>query len=134
MNEKRDRPYRGFGYLSFFSVPKGLATYSPYMRHTYVVLVHTKAAWQVAYVAHTIIRHTYVAVYMPRNRDVCAVYLSYLLRTDMCGVSSTLFSYLRRISDVRVAYLSYQWRMCYVCATFVSLPSPTLGFFSLVLI
>ena len=39
----------------------------------------------------------------------------------MCGVSSNVFSYLRRISDVRVAYLAYQWRMCYVCATFVSL-------------
>ena len=39
----------------------------------------------------------------------------------MCGVSSTLLSYLRRISDVRVAYLAYQWRMCYVCATYVSL-------------
>ena len=31
-----------------------------------------------------------------------------------CGVSSNVFSYLRRISDVRVAYLAYQWRMCYV--------------------
>ena len=39
----------------------------------------------------------------------------------MCGVSSTLLSYLWRISDVRVAYLAYQWRMCYVCATYVSL-------------
>ena len=39
----------------------------------------------------------------------------------MCGVSSTLLSYLRRISDVRVKYLAYQWRMCYVCATYVSL-------------
>ena len=39
----------------------------------------------------------------------------------MCGVFSTLFSYLRRISDVRVAYLAYQWCMCYVCATYVSL-------------
>ena len=39
----------------------------------------------------------------------------------MCGVSSTLLSYLRRISDVLVAYLAYQWRMCYVCATYVSL-------------
>ena len=39
----------------------------------------------------------------------------------MCDVSSNVFSYLRRISDVRVAYLAYQWRMCYVCATFVSL-------------
>ena len=39
----------------------------------------------------------------------------------MCGVYSTLLSYLRRISDVRVAYLAYQWRMCYVCATYVSL-------------
>ena len=38
----------------------------------------------------------------------------------MCGVSSTLLSYLRRISDVRVAYLAYQWRMCYVCATYVT--------------
>ena len=32
----------------------------------------------------------------------------------MCGVSSNVFSYLRRISDVRAAYLAYQWRMCYV--------------------
>ena len=39
----------------------------------------------------------------------------------MCGVSSILLSYLRRISDVHVAYLAYQWRMCYVCATYVSL-------------
>ena len=39
----------------------------------------------------------------------------------MCGVSSTLLSYLRRISDVRVAYFAYQWRMCYECATYVSL-------------
>ena len=39
----------------------------------------------------------------------------------MYGVSSNVFSYLRRISDVCVAYLAYQWRMCYVCATFVSL-------------
>ena len=39
----------------------------------------------------------------------------------MCGVSSTLLSYLWHISDVRVAYLAYQWRMCYVCATYVSL-------------
>ena len=39
----------------------------------------------------------------------------------MCGVSSTLLSYLRRISDVRVAYLAYQWHMCYVYATYVSL-------------
>ena len=30
-------------------------------------------------------------------------------------------AYLRRVSDVRVAYLAYQWRMCYVCATYVSL-------------
>ena len=39
----------------------------------------------------------------------------------MYGVSSTLFSYLRRISDVRVWYLAYQWRMFHVCATYVSL-------------
>ena len=39
----------------------------------------------------------------------------------MCGVSSTLLSYLRRISNERVAYLAYQWRMCYVCAKYVSL-------------
>ena len=39
----------------------------------------------------------------------------------MYGVFSTLPSYLRRISDVRVAYLAYQWRMCYVCATYISL-------------
>ena len=32
----------------------------------------------------------------------------------MCGVSSTLFSYLRSISDARVSYIAYQWRMCYV--------------------
>ena len=56
---------------------------------------------------------------MPRYRDVCTAYLSYLLH--LCGVSSTLFSILRRISDVRVAYLAYQWRMCYVCSMYVSL-------------
>ena len=43
------------------------------------------------------------------------------LHFRMCGVSSTLVSYLRRISDVRVAYLAYQWRMCYVCDAYVSL-------------
>ena len=36
----------------------------------------------------------------------------------MCGVSSTLFSC---ISDVRMVYLTYQWRMCYICALYVSL-------------
>ena len=41
----------------------------------------------------------------------------------ICGVSSTLFSYLRLISDVCVAYLAYQRRIiiCYECATYVSL-------------
>ena len=69
-----------------------------------------------------LIRHTYVAVNMPRNHDVCTAYLSYLLRRcDVCVAYPRLLSYLRRISDVCVAHLAYQWRMCYVCAAYVSL-------------
>ena len=33
----------------------------------------------------------------------------------MCDVCVAHFSYLLRISDVRVAYLASQWRMCYMC-------------------
>ena len=53
----------------------------------------------------------YVAVNMPRNPDVCTAYL-YVWR--MCGVSLTLFSYLRRISDVlvSVAYVLPTFRCC----------------------
>ena len=40
---------------------------------------------------------------------------------DVCVAYPGLFSYLRRISDVRVAYLVYQWRICYVFVAYVSL-------------
>ena len=55
--------------------------------------------------------------YVQRTFRICYVRVTYVWP----GVSSTLLSYLRRISDVRVAYLAYQWRMCYVCVTYVSL-------------
>ena len=46
---------------------------------------------------------------MPRNRTFP---FCYVCVASMCGVSSTLFSYLRRISDVCVAKIANQRRMC----------------------
>ena len=45
--------------------------------------------------------------------SVCVTYVWRIL--------DSLFSYLRRISEVREAYLAYQRRMCYVRAKYVSL-------------
>ena len=61
---------------------------------------------------------------MPRNRDVCTAYLSYLLRTcDVCvayprlsfriyGVSATYVWRISRINGVCATYVSLLWSKC----------------------
>ena len=79
-----------------------------------------------------LIRHTYVAVKMPRNRDVCTAYLSYLLRMcDVCvayprmsfriyGVSATYVWRISRINGVSATctYVLRSFRYCGVCMTY----------------
>ena len=61
---------------------------------------------------------------MPRNRDVCTVYLSYLLRMcDVCvaypllsfriyGVSATYVWRISRINGICATYVLLLWSMC----------------------
>ena len=76
------------------------AVHTSHIRRTYESSVAGR------YVAHT--PDTPHVRNMPRNRCVFTAYLSFLLRTCMCGVSLTLFSYIWRITSVEY--------VCHICS------------------